>query len=90
MIFLSFIPLPRQPSTNTLVREQASLGASEGYIVVAGETNRGRGRRGRSFYSPSGSGIYLSLLLRPLRVFPEQAVRLTTMAAVAMCENPRH
>lgn len=79
--------LTETTSTNTLVREQASLGASEGYIVVAGKQTGGRGRRGRSFYSPSGSGIYLSLLLRPCGYSPMQAVRLTTMAAVAMCET---
>lgn len=73
-------------STNALVREKAAGGQPEGYVVIANEQTRGRGRRGRSFYSPSGTGIYLSVLLRPDHFSPQQASRVTTMAAVAMCE----
>ena len=77
--------LRQTPSTNALVRQQAAAGAPEGYTVVANGQSAGRGRRGRSFYSPEGSGIYLSLLLRPADWTAQQSVRLTTMAAVAMC-----
>lgn len=78
--------LPSVSSTNTLVREKAQEGFSEGYTVIANEQTGGRGRYGRSFFSPSGSGVYLSILLRPLGYSASQAARITTMAAVAMCE----
>lgn len=73
-------------STNSLVKEMANCGAPEGCMVLANEQTAGRGRMGRSFFSPQGTGVYMSLLLRPKDFSPEQAVRITTMAAVAMCE----
>lgn len=73
-------------STNTVVRRQAEAGAQEGYTVIANHQTAGRGRRGRTFYSPSESGIYLSILLRPQHYTAEQAVQITTIAAVAVCE----
>lgn len=73
-------------STNKKVREMAIEGAKEGYTVIAASQTMGRGRRGRSFYSPKDTGVYLSILLRPKNYTPEQATRITTMAAVAVCE----
>lgn len=73
-------------STNGEVREKAEAGASEGYTVLANEQTAGRGRLGRSFFSPRDTGIYMSQLLRPQNCTAEQATRITTMAAVAMCE----
>ena len=73
-------------STNDYLREKAAQGKGEGYAVVAGAQTRGKGRTGRSFYSPADTGIYLSLLLRPKDCGPAQAVKFTTMAAVAACE----
>lgn len=55
-------------------------------VVVANEQTKGRGRRGREFYSPEGTGVYMSLLLKPNHYSARQAMRFTTMAAVAMCE----
>lgn len=78
--------LDSTPSTNTVVREKAAAGAAEGCFVLANEQTQGRGRMGRSFFSPPGTGIYMSLLLRPQNWGAEQAVRITTMAAAAMCE----
>ena len=78
--------LPDIGSTNDYLREKAAQGKGEGYAVVAGAQTRGKGRTGRSFYSPADTGIYLSLLLRPKDCGPAQAVKLTTMAAVAACE----
>lgn len=78
--------LPTLNSTNTVVREKAVAGAPEGYTVIANNQTNGRGRRGRTFYSPSDTGIYMSLLLRPRYYSSQQAVKLTTMAAVAACE----
>lgn len=73
-------------STNMLLREKASAGAPEGSAVLANAQTEGRGRLGRSFYSPADTGIYMSLLLRPAGLTPGEAVRITTMAAVAVCE----
>lgn len=78
--------LEETPSTNAQLREEAAAGAPEGTALIAARQTAGRGRLGRSFYSPAGTGVYLSLLLRPAHLAPERAVRVTTMAAVAMCE----
>ncbi len=68
-------------STNTLLREKADRGYPEGYTVISNAQTEGRGRYGRSFYSPEGTGLYMSILLRPARY----TARLTALAAVAMC-----
>lgn len=77
---------PSVTSTNTVLKEQVAAGAPEGTAILAGAQTQGRGRIGRSFYSPSDTGIYLSILLRPNDCSPLQATKLTTMAAVAACE----
>jgi len=76
---------PCVSSTNTLLKAEAENGAPEGRVIVAGEQTAGRGRLGRSFFSPPGTGLYLSLLLRP-KESAEAALRITTAAAVAVCE----
>ncbi|MBO7353245.1 MAG: biotin--[acetyl-CoA-carboxylase] ligase [Lachnospiraceae bacterium] len=77
---------PVTDSTNIRVREAALSGAPEGFAAVAGSQTAGRGRLGRSFYSPSGTGLYLSLLLRPAALPSRQTIKITTLAAVAACE----
>lgn len=72
-------------STNALLREKANAGAPEGTVLLANQQTKGRGRLGRDFYSPPDTGVYLSLLLRPTNLLPAQAVKITTMAAVAAC-----
>ena len=72
-------------STNALLRERAEAGAPEGTVILAAEQTAGRGRKGRSFFSPHDTGLYLSLLLRP-DLPAERAVLITTAAAVAVCE----
>lgn len=69
-------------STFDPVREAALRGEKEGYAVIAKTQTAGRGRRGRGFFSPQGSGVYLSLLLRP-DMGAEDALSVTTAAAVA-------
>ena len=71
-------------STNDLVRREAAAGAPEGLCVIADTQTGGKGRQGRAFLSPPGTGLYLSLLLRP-KLPAEQAVGVTTAAAVAVC-----
>ncbi len=69
-------------STNQLLKERASEGAPEGTVLIAENQTKGRGRMGRSFYSPRKSGIYFSILLRP-RLKAEYAVLMTAAAAAA-------
>lgn len=66
------------------VRELAAQGAPEFSVVVAGEQTAGRGRRGRPFFSPRGTGVYFSILLRPDLPL-EQAFLITGASAVAVC-----
>lgn len=72
-------------STNNVVRRYASEGAQEGKVVIAQRQTGGKGRLGRSFYSPPQTGLYMSFLLKPdMQV--SQAVRITTCAALAVCD----
>lgn len=72
-------------STNDEAKLLAAEGASEWCAVIAEEQSKGRGRFGRPFYSPRGSGLYMSILLRPK--FPAaDTLFITTSLAVAVCE----
>ena len=72
-------------STNDEARRMAKSGAPHGTVLIAGHQTGGHGRRGRSFHSPAGSGIYMSVLLRP-DCAPTELMHLTCAAAVAMCD----
>ena len=72
-------------STNTALKELAKKGAPEGYLLSASSQTRGRGRLNRIFFSPKGTGLYCSLLLRPEIALPSYA--LTCLSAVALCET---
>ena len=77
--------LARVDSTNDYVKRLAANGAPDGAVAVADEQTGGKGRRGRSFASPAGKGVYLSVLLRP-DVAPRRLLPLTGFAAVAVCD----
>ncbi len=77
--------LPETDSTNNQLKLLARQGAPQGTALVAGHQTGGRGRKGRSFFSPEGVGIYLSILLRP-RCDASQLMHLTCATAVAMCD----
>jgi BirA family transcriptional regulator, biotin operon repressor / biotin---[acetyl-CoA-carboxylase] ligase len=64
-LFLRLHQAESLPSTNTTVKEMAAAGAAEGFCVIADEQTAGRGRRDRTWISPRGEGLYLSVLLRP-------------------------
>lgn len=72
-------------STNTVLKQYVAEGRKEDMILLAEEQSGGRGRRGRSFFSPEGTGLYMSLLLHP-KMTPEEATMLTTVAAAAEAE----
>ncbi len=71
-------------STNTKAAQLARQGAVQGTAVVAGHQTQGRGRMGRSFSSPPGMGVYLSVILRP-HCPPEELLHLTCAVGVAAC-----
>ena len=71
-------------STNDRARALALSGAPEWTVVAAQTQTAGRGRQGRSFFSPSGTGVYMSLLLRPESLL--QPERITVAAALAAAE----
>lgn len=73
-------------STNNYLKKLASDGEKEGKLVVACKQTRGKGRLGKSFYSPDDTGVYFSLLLRP-KFSAEKSLFLTVMAAVAVAET---
>ena len=76
---------PTIDSTNVQAMKLAGDGAPHGTVLIAAHQTQGRGRLGRSFQSPEGSGVYLSVILRP-DYPPEQLMHLTCAAGVAMVE----
>lgn len=72
-------------STNTHLKCLALEGAEDGTAVIAAVQTAGRGRMDRSFQSPKGKGIYLSVLLRP-EVPMERLMCVTALAGVAVCD----
>lgn len=75
-------------STNDEAIRLSEAGAEEGTIVIALEQSGGKGRRGRSWSSPPGCGLYLSVVLRPGKPFSELG-QLAFVAAVAAAESIR-
>ena len=72
-------------STNTYAKQLAAAGAPHGSVLIANHQTSGRGRRGRSFHSPAGTGIYMTVILRP-NCPPTQLMHLTCATAVAICD----
>lgn len=71
-------------STNDRLKAMARQGAGHGTVLIANRQTVGHGRMGRSFLSPGGMGIYLSILLRP-ECAPTELMHLTCAAAAHMC-----
>jgi len=81
---LPFTLLSSTDSTNLRLKEGAREGRfAPPYLLIADAQTRGRGRLGRSFLSPPGTGLYMSLLLRPAP--PWNPGQITILAAVAAC-----
>lgn len=72
-------------STFVNAREFANSGSQEGLAVICARQTKGRGRLGRSFFSPMDTGVYMSVLLRP-KMAATDAVKITTAAAVAVAD----
>ncbi|MBP3916446.1 MAG: biotin--[acetyl-CoA-carboxylase] ligase [Clostridium sp.] len=72
-------------STNEVAKKLALSGAKHGTVVISEEQTQGKGRMGRSFYSPANTGIYMSIILRPTLTAMD-SVLITTSSSVAICD----
>ena len=72
-------------STNIKAQEFAEKGYPSGTLVVADKQESGKGRRGRSWVSPSGTGIFMTLMIKP-DINPNNASMLTLVAALAVAK----
>lgn len=82
--------LESTPSTNDEAASLAAADEAEGVVVIADAQTSGRGRRGHQWFSPPGTGLYVSLIVAPARarVDRERATSLLTlMAGVALAEG---
>ena len=82
---IDVIHYPSIDSTNNCCKRLLAQGKQGRFLVVADQQTAGRGRQGKSFYSPALTGIYFSLVLRP-QTSLKNAVTATTAAAVATCK----
>ena len=71
-------------STNTYAKKLALSGGKHGTLIAANHQIEGRGRHGHSFESPAGTGLYMTLILRP-NVEISRFQMITIAAAVAVC-----
>ena len=72
-------------STNDICKKMASDGIKHGSVVVSDRQTNGRGRRGREFYSPQSTGVYMSVALR-LNIAPSDSALVITASAVAVLD----
>ncbi len=72
-------------STNSEAKRQIAKGVPHGSILIANSQTGGRGRVGRSFYSPIDGGVYFTIVLRP-SLLPEDNVLITVAASVQVAE----
>ncbi len=72
-------------STNTAAMKLAEKGFKHGVVVLADSQSKGKGRRGRTWFSPAKSSIYMSVILNP-EIEPKDATLLTLMAAIACAQ----
>ncbi|MDP1759644.1 MAG: biotin--[acetyl-CoA-carboxylase] ligase, partial [Thermodesulfovibrionales bacterium] len=79
-------------STNTLAMELAEKGGhhgTHGTVVIADRQLKGKGRLGRTWFSPSKSNIYMSVIVRP-EIEPKDAALLTIMSAISCARAVRN
>ena len=72
-------------STNKMAKDLAARDALEGTLVISEKQTKGRGRKGRAWFSPPQEGIYISLILRPT-ISPVEAPKITMLTGVAVAE----
>jgi BirA family biotin operon repressor/biotin-[acetyl-CoA-carboxylase] ligase len=72
-------------STNEKAKAFARQGSEEGTVIIADKQLVGKGRLGKTWDSPSGTGIWMSIILKP-SIIPAEASQLTLLAGLNMCE----
>lgn len=77
---------PEIDSTNRYAKSIALKKNMHGAVVVSDSQTNGRGRLGRSFFSPPGSGIYMSIIVYPKQILCDPSL-LTVIACVAVCKT---
>ncbi len=82
---IKIITVKETTSTNDELKKMAADGEKETVLFVADSQTAGRGRKGRSFFSPDGTGIYMSLLIHP-DLSPDECTLITPLCAVAVAE----
>lgn len=75
-------------STNQLAKSKANEGVQEGAVFIAEKQTAGRGRLGKTWESPYGSGIWMSIILRP-DISPQDVSGLTLVTGLAICKAIR-
>lgn len=82
------VVLQEVDSTNEEAKRQAQCGAPDGSVFLAEQQTGGKGRLGRIWESPAGTGIWFSVLLRPSLV-PSEISSITLLAGIAVCRGIR-
>lgn len=82
---IKIITLKETTSTNDELKKAAARGEQKTVLLAAEKQTAGKGRKGRSFFSPQGTGIYMSLLIHP-ELSPENCTLITPLCAVSVCE----
>ena len=75
-------------STNAVLRQLAQNGAREGTVLLAESQTEGRGRLGKSWFSPPGVNLYASVLFRPA-IGPSEASVFSFIASLALADTIR-
>lgn len=73
-------------STNKTAKEMAIAGAEHGTVIISDRQTAGRGRYSRDFFSLTGGGLYMSIILRPEILRFDAPTTVTAFAAVSVCE----
>jgi len=76
-------------STNTLAMELAEKGVPHGTVIIADRQFKGKGRLGRTWFSPPKGNIYMSVIVRP-EIEPKDATLLTIMSAISCARAIRN
>ena len=73
-------------STNDRAKQLAESGCPDGTLVVADEQTAGRGREGRSWFTPAGAALAFSVVLRPQNSSPDEIGGWTAVGALSVCQ----
>lgn len=77
------VHLKETVSTNVEAARLAKEGMAHGTLIIAESQTGGKGRRGRSWFSPSGKSVFMSMILKP-ELEPSKASMLTLVQALAV------